>query len=225
MKIRTSLIVSTAALFLTAVSWGGTITITNPSFESPSCGTQSPTVAQACGDPTGWTQGGNDLAAAFLPAADDTQAESGLQYAYVNGGADLFQILAGTLSASTEYTFSVDVLNRTNPGTTGFCTGCVFDPVAEIVDADTNAVLGTATGSTPAVGSWTDWSASFAATPSEVGDEVYILLLTNGSSQGDFDNVMLSTNTTSSVPEPSTFMFAGAGLLGLGFAARRRLTR
>jgi hypothetical protein len=224
MKIRTSLIASTAAMFLTAVSWGGTIAITNPDFESPVCGTQT-TTPLACGAPTGWTQGGNDLAAAFLPATTDTlQADSGLQYAYTQGGAFLDQVLAATLQANTTYTFEVAVGNRTNPTNTGFCQLCVFDPQMEIIDANTNAILGTASGSTPAVGAWTDWTATFSTGSVGVGDSLEIVLFTAGANQGDFDLVEGSSNATvSGVPEPSTFMFAGAGLLGLGFAARRRM--
>jgi len=226
MKIRTSLFAGTVVLFLAAASWGGTITITNPDFESPSCGTQGAT-AVTCA-PTGWTlTGGVSQAGALLPASTDMQADSGLQYAYANPGATLDQILTATLQANTDYTFEVAVGNRTNQGSTGFCLGCTFDPVGLIIDADTDAVLGTFSGSTPAVGTWTDWTATFAtgATSAAFGDNLEIVFGTAGSTQGDFDLVEGSTNSTSSVPEPSTFMFAGAGLLGLGFAARRRLAR
>jgi len=220
MKIRTSSIVSTAVLFFAsaAVSWGGTIAINNPSFENPACTGPGPV---ACAAPTGWTQGGNDLAAAFLPAPTDVPAFDGSQYAYTNGGASLDQILSATIQANADYELTIWVLNRTNPNTSGFCQLCTFDPQVQLVDATTTGVLGTASGTTPGVGDWGEWTLFYDAPASgaPIGDTLEILLSTSGGvNQGDFDMVALTSN----VPEPSTFLFAGVGLLGLGFAARRR---
>jgi hypothetical protein len=220
MTIRTRSIASMAFLFLAsaALSWGGTISITNPDFESPSCLPQT-TSAQPCGTPTGWTAGGNGNAVAFLPASTDpTQAESGSQYAYTNGGASLEQVLSTTIQAGVDYDLTIWVANRTNAGA-GFCSGCTFDPEVELISATTDTVLGTASGSTPSVDGWSEWTLAYDAPASGVpiGEDLEIVLSANAN-QGDFDNVTL----TSSVPEPSTFLFAGAGLLVLGFAARRR---
>lgn len=155
------------------------------------------------------------------------QADSGLQYAYANPGATLDQVLSATLQANTDYTFLVAVGNRTNQSGSGFCQGCVFDPVGLIIDASTDTVLATFAGSTPAVGNWTDWTATFVtgATGAGFGDNLEIVLGTAGSAQGDFDLLAGSSNSTASVPEPSAFMLVGGGLLAVGFGARRRLGR
>ena len=218
MKIRIGLIASAAALFFVsaAVSWGGTIAINNPSFEMPSCTGPGPV---ACAAPTGWTQDGNDLAAAFLPSTSDMLAFDGSQYAYTNGGASLDQILSATIQANADYELTIYVANRTNPNTTGFCKLCTFDPQVQLVSATTDTILGTASGATPGVGDWTEWTLSYLAPASgtPIGENLEIIL-SSGANQGDYDLVGLTSN----VPEPSTFLFAGVGLLGLGFAARRR---
>jgi hypothetical protein len=225
MKIQTGLIVSAAILFIGSapVGWGGTITITNPSFENGSCGTQGASPV-AC-FPVGWTQGGNDQAGNFLPTTTDMQAFDGSQYGYVNGGASLDQVLSATIQAGAEYDLTIWVANRTNAGS-GPCSGCVFDPQVELVSATTDTVLGLASGSTPAPGGWTEWTLDYVAPSSGavIGQSLEIVLTTSdGLNQGAFDLAGLTTNATvSSVPEPSTFLFAGAGLLGLGFTARRR---
>jgi hypothetical protein len=218
-----SLILASAAL-----SWGGTITINNPSFENPSCGTVNTLASSTC-VPTGWTQGGNDLSGAILPASTDgTQAIDGVQYAYVNGGATLDQVLSATIQAGVDYDLTIWVANRTNATNTGFCKLCTFDPLVELVSGTTDTLLGTASGTTPSVDGWSEWTLLYDAPASgaPIGENLEILLSTSGDvNQGDFDDVALSSNGTASVPEPSTLMFAGAGLLGLGFAARRRLAR
>jgi MYXO-CTERM domain-containing protein len=222
MKIRMGLIASTAIVFLAsaAVGWGGTIAINNPSFENPSCGSQT-TTSLACGAPTGWTQDGNDLAAAFLPASTDVlQAFDGSQYAYTNGGASLDQVLSTTIQANADYELTIWVANRTNPNMTGFCKLCTFDPQVQLVSATTDTILGTASGTTPSVGNnWSEWTLFYDAPASgtPIGENLEIIL-SSGANQGDYDLVGLTSN----VPEPSTFLFAGVGLLGLGFAARRR---
>jgi MYXO-CTERM domain-containing protein len=155
-----------------------------------------------------------------LPASTDMQAEDGSQYAYTNGGASLEQVLGTTIQAGVDYDLTIWVGNRTNASSsTGFCKTCVFDPEVELISATTDTVLGTATGTTPGVGSWAEWTLVYDAPSSgaPIGEDLEIVLSANAN-QGDFDNVTL----TSSVPEPSTFLFAGAGLLGLGLAARRR---
>jgi len=211
MKIRSSLIASMAVWFLAsaAVSWGGTITINNPSFESPSCGTTGPVTCV----PSGWVL--NGVGGTLLPPGGGPAAFDGSQYATTNAGGSLTQDLLTSLLANTDYDLTVWVLNRG-------CGGCVFDPTVELLVGGT--IVGEASGTTPAVGTWTEWTLDYVSPGSGplVGEDLSIEL-TSTATQGDYDLIGLSSNATvSGVPEPSTFLFAGAGLLGLGLAARRR---
>jgi MYXO-CTERM domain-containing protein len=217
MQIRSSVIASTAVLFLASavVSWGGTIAINNPSFESPSCQGTAPVTCAVNGWAAVGAAGAELPTGVFAPPYSQTAAFDGSQYAFVNGGASLTQDLATSLLAGTEYELTVWVLNRG-------CGGCVFDPTAELLVGGVD--VGAATGTTPALGTWGEWTLDYVSPGSGplVGGDLSIQL-SAAANQGDFDLVGLSSNATASgVPEPSTFLFAGAGLLGLGLAARRR---
>jgi len=208
MKIRTSWVAAMAVLFVAsaAVSWGGTITIINSSFENPSCGTTGPI---SC-SPVGWTVSG--VGAAFLPASGDTHAFDGSQYAVANTGGSLTQDLLTDVTANTEYTFTVEELLR---------TGLSFTGEVELVAGGTD-VLATATGTTPSAGTWGQFTLTYTSPSSgaPIGQDLSVVLTSNGI-QGDFDD--LSNITTSNVPEPSMMMLCGAGLLAFGVARRRRV--
>jgi len=201
----TSKILLAAGLFAFATpSWGGTITIFNPSFESPACAGPGPS---ACGPPADWTASGS--AGNFLPATTDTQAFSGSQYAYANTGGSLTQDLSTPLLANTTYTFTVEQLWR---------DGLSFTGEAELVAGGTT-VLADATG-TAVQGSWEQFTLSYTSpgSGSPIGEDLSVVLISNGV-QGDFD--ALSSITTTSTPEPSMMVLFGTGLFALSVVRRR----
>lgn len=210
-RLNVVILVIMSAVFAGA-SWGDSITINNPSFESTSCSGPGPVSCAA----DGWTGQG----ATFLPATGDMQAFDGSQYGFVNAGGSLTQDLSTLLLPDTEYELTVWVANRTNNSDAGFCPLCTFDPVVELV-AGGSTVLGQASGNTPAIGTWAEWTLDYTSPASgdPVGQDLSIVLSASAS-QGDFDLLQLQ-----SVPEPSTMLLVGAGLLAvLGGARRRRRT-
>jgi len=214
-KIKALLAVTATFLGLASVGQAGTITINNPSFESPSCGSPGPV---SCA-PADWTVSGS--AGAILPASSDPlQAFDGSQYAYANAGGTLEQTLATALQGDTSYELTIWVGNRANDLGTGFCPGCVFDPTVELLAGTT--VLGDASGSTPAVGSWAEWTFTYDASASDpnIGQD-FAIELSAAANQGDFDLVGLQTVGPQTAPEPSMLLLAGAGLVGMGLARRR----
>jgi len=216
-RIKSLLAVTATFLGLVSVGQAGTILINNPSFESPSCGTTGPV---SCA-PADWIVGGSGTAGAILPASSDPlQAFDGAQYAYANAGGTLEQTLATALQGNTSYELTIWVGSRANDSDTGFCQGCVFDPTVELLAGTT--LLGTASGSTPAVGSWAEWTFTYDASASDpnIGQD-FAIELSAAANQGDFDLVGLQTVGPQTAPEPSMLLLAGAGLVGMGLARRR----
>ena len=74
-----------------------------------------------------------------------------------------------------------------------------------------------AIGTPPTSGNWSTYTAEFTGSAANVGDTITIQLLESGV-QGAFDNVHLRA-----IPEPSSMVLLGSGVLGLVHALRRKL--
>ena len=204
MKIRFLLALCAAFLASVWVAQANTITIENPDFSTPACTAPGPSV---CGPPTDWTVSGS--AGILLPAPTEPQAFIGAQYAFANEGGSLTQDLSTALLANTTYTFTMWELG----GATG---------TAELVAGGTD-VLADATGTVPAPGVWGQFTLTYTSpgSGSPIGEDLSVVLTSTGT-QGDFDALSDITTTTTTVPEPSTMVLLGTGVLALGGARRRR---
>ena len=133
-----------------------------------------------------------------------------MQYAFANEGGSLTQDLSTPLLANTTYTFTMWELG----GATG---------TAELVAGGTD-VLADATGAVPAPEAWGQFTLTYTSpgSGSPIGEDLSVVLTSTGT-QGDFDALSdITTTTTTTVPEPSTMVLLGTGVLALGGARRRR---
>jgi len=81
-----------------------------------------------------------------------------------------------------------------------------------------------AAGTAPTPGNWSTFTASFAGTALEVGDSITIQLSTTGlETEGNFDGVSLTSSAGPPIPEPSSMLLLGSGVLGLAQVLRRKL--
>jgi hypothetical protein len=126
--------------------------------------------------------------------------------AYSNGGA-VWQDVA-TAAAGTIYTLQVEILHRTDL------------PMAGIAQLEVGGIpVSTATGTDMGPGTWSNWTATYAATAGDAGKTVTILLTSSGG-QGDWDFARLDASNIA-VPEPASMLLLASGA-GLAAIRRRR---
>jgi hypothetical protein len=198
----------------------GTIFVNNFSFETlPAAG-----LPNGCGVGCfftvdaipGWSNGGSS--GQFQPG---TQAgnftyfntlSDGITNAFDNGGT-ISQTVGSTVQTGVVYTLMVDI-------------GCRNDqPCLGTADLLVNGVQYAAVGVLPAPGNWATFTATYTGLPGDLGDAITIELNSTGS-QGNFDNVQLADDTTTSAtPEPSFSGILGLGLIGLMAMSRRLVGR
>src|SRR5579859_359003 len=198
---------------LSDTAWADNIPIVNSSFETPA-GPFSNTCGTGCsysvGSFTGWTtlNGGE-----FQPGSFFTSPiPDGSQIGYTNATRSLSQTLTGnSVLANSVYTLSVFVGDRTD-GDSGNYTLSLDTIVGGVT-----TTLCSFTGNASIIGSGMFQVEGCTYTsPSSVPSGNLFLQFTANSGQLDVDNVSLTVQSaTASVPEPSSVLLLGIGMLFL----------
>lgn len=185
------------------------VTINNSGFEDPYLDDNT----WQDGIP-GWTT--SDSAGVWNPPGSkfDSDIPEGNNISWINSGS-ISQVLNHELAANTELTLSVDVGWRLDNKT----------PAAYDVQLWAgNNFLASESSTTLVKGDFVTSLLSYDVTAWNpyIGEQMKIVLRKTGGGQLNFDNVWFSNGPTSAVPEPSTMLLFGSGLLGLGRFIRKK---
>ncbi len=209
------------AMFIASNACAQVIAVSNPSFETLpggglpfGCGTGCSYSESAI---PGWTEsgGGGAFSGQFQPGSSSgnfayfNSVPNGITVAYSNGGT-ISQTVGPTVQNGVTYTLTVYIGLRND----GY-------PLDGTADLELGGTVCDATGTAPALGNWSVYTAQCTGNSGNAGEPIVIQLNSSGA-QGDFDDVMLSASTT---PEPASFLLFGTGLLGIAFIARKKFIR
>lgn len=216
-SVKSSCILFAVALVLAFVvsAQADTITILNPSFESPT----PPSSGDVYETPTSWTMSSGTSSGVFAldqsiaPATEITSIPDGNQAIWGNF-AYFYQDLTATLKANTTYTLTIFAGARsdlpfscTGAGST-INLGYGSNYGENLLTADTSHCP------LPDMGTWVPWTVTFktGATPAGLNQNLRVEINFVNDLQPLFDNVQLTANT---VPEPSVLVLLATGLIGL----------
>jgi hypothetical protein len=200
------------------------ITINNPSFETPALTCTPGPACYSLNVFDSWTVASGQTGTfrpSVGPGQEFTALPNGLQVAAIGNeiaGGAIYQDLSATLAADTTYTLTFWVGRRSDfPFDSGYAVSLMAN----------GSTLASATGASPAAGSFVQQTLSFAtgASPAQLGQTLRIdVSAPFESAQADFDLFALDASPSTTVPEPSTFALLIIGLGIVACACRLRTT-
>jgi len=207
-SMRLSVLAVLLVLVASSGAFATSVSVANYSFETYTslpflCGGSC---AYSVGPIPSWNENGSSGQWITGGYAGNPSAIDGVVLGYSNGG-QIWQDV-GVAVAGATYTLQVEILHRTDTamaGTVQFEIGGIS--------------VATATGTDLGPGTWSNWIATYTATAADAGKTLTVLLDSTGA-QGDFDNVRLDS---ASVPEPSSLLLLGSGLIGAATVVRRKI--
>jgi hypothetical protein len=216
-KFSLALLALATALAITPAQsvWATTIPVNNADFSAQSSPFSNPcagicTYTSPGFAITDWTNSGDS--GLWNPTSTYFTSSTGATNVAFSNGPTISQTVGATVQAGHVYTLTVEIGNRLD--------GSYWDnPGANLLVTGTDGGTYYATGTEPAQGDFSVYTATFTGNALNAGDSITIDLTTSGD-QGDFSAVSLVSNPT---PEPSSLLLLGTGLLGLAFVAFRKV--
>jgi hapalindole biogenesis HpiC1 cyclase-like protein len=218
--LRVGFVVLVGTFLLTSTSYGGPIVVNNASFETLPAGGLPIGCGTGCAfdESTpipGWTStGALSVTGQFQPGPPTTMTffnsvPDGITVAYTNDGT-ISQTVSPTVALGVVYTLLVSVgVRKDTP-----------DPGTEALVVNGVSYFATGTLPSPGSGSWATFTATYTGLAADVGQTITIQLASL-SSQGDWDNVQLSSSaSTAGVPEPASGLLVVLGALAFGGIVR-----
>jgi PEP-CTERM motif len=194
MRVKTLLVVVAMTLLVCAPTAFAQNLLTNGGFES--------------GSFSGWTTGGN---------FEDTEVVSGSFYVYSGAQEGNFYAVLGPVGSDGTLSQSFST-NSGQSYTFSFWLASVGDNPSDFSASWDGTVVYSATN--PNTGAnWTE----FSFTETGTGHDTISFSFRDDPEYIALDNVSVTPSPTGSVPEPSSFLLMGSGVLGLAGVVRRKL--
>lgn len=221
MKKKSMLFATLVCFFSVSIAFATPVPISNASFEL-STGTQfsDPSYGTwTVGNITNWIYTGSGHWGIWSPVPNPavfiSTIPEGNSIGYLNGGS-IYQQLDWQVTAANTITLSLEIGNRADsPGLTAYGVELLAG----------NTVLASSGSIIPSEGAFSSLVLNYTALEGDanIGSNLGIRIFSEGP-QLNFDNVKLTNDRIPNpVPEPTTLLLLGAGLIGLAGFGRKRL--